>query len=464
MKSQPILDWRSTLIQTLCVGLLAILFLVGFQYMVSGEWISSTYFSSLTSDSMMQTVPIAQLRNAPFESLYYLHIQPPLFDAIRAFIASFSDRNIVNEDMLIRYVDVRLHQILIALFGILSALIFCWVKLATRSTIFAGVVTLGWVFYPTPIFLSTLLDGTLLSAVFITWMLFELWLIFQGFGHSGRLSVAVLLCCFTRSFFQWYFMPILLLSLFLLGMKLKKIVFVSLFLALGFGSYVFKQYSVFGVTSTSTFSGQHMAGVLWIEEANPSGGLIWTGIETDSYREMINQRKAGLNKIYPRKAYSYSGGYNTKDQWQLNFIHSSIAKSQCASSMQVCVSALWKSFRQNWPEYWYVEGWGASVVDNLPDWYKINYFRLSTRYLWFLGLATFLFLLLQSTRLKKKDQFYKCVGLILVPGFIFGICIFGNRFDWYEGGRMKFFLEPVYFVFISSQIYLFFSRFWGRKE
>jgi len=447
--------------QVFFLGILAIGFLSVFQWIAAEDRASPVYFYSLSSDSMMQTLPIAGLREHPLESLYFLHMQPPLFDLIRTVTATvFVDSNITDQTALIHAVDSILQGLYLVLYAVLSAMIFLWIKLATNSSWFAGVAAFGWMIYPTPIFMSTLLDGTLLSTVLITWMILEIWLIYQGRGNVARLGVAVLLCFFARSFFQWYFLPVVMLSVVLVGMRGRRLGVLFMVIVLGAGGYLIKQYALFGTISTSTFSGEHLSGVLWIPEANPAGGLVWTGKDTDAYREMIDTRKENINLNYPTEAHSYAGGYNTEQQWALNFIHSEIAKEKCVSDRTFCLAALWTSLRQNWPEYWYVEGWGNSVLtDRLPGWYKRSYFRLVTRYLWFLLLSISIFVILRSVQNKSgRPGWLKIFGLTLVPGFILGVCIFGNRFDWYEGGRMKFFLEPVYLVLIASQIYLFGSQ------
>ena len=175
VKSKIIPYLHSPLVQVVFVGFIAILYLASFQLIVAGNDVAPVQFFHLSSDSMMQTIPIVQLRENPIESLYYLHIQPPLLDVIRTLIVTFFVvHRIVDEAVLIQAVDGILQHLYVTLFGILSALIFLWIRLATNSVWFAGVVTVGWSVYPTPIFLSTLFDGTLLSAVLITWMIFEI--------------------------------------------------------------------------------------------------------------------------------------------------------------------------------------------------------------------------------------------------------------------------------------------------
>ena len=138
--------------QVVFLGVLAVVFLSTFQMIAAEDRISPVHFYSLSSDSMMQTLPIAGLREHPLESLYFLHVQPPLFDLIRTVTATlFVDSNITDETALIHAVDSILQNLYLVLYAVLSAMIFLWIKLATNSSWFAGVVAFGWVIYPTPI-------------------------------------------------------------------------------------------------------------------------------------------------------------------------------------------------------------------------------------------------------------------------------------------------------------------------
>ena len=89
VKSKIIPYLHSPLVQVFFVGFIAILYLASFQLIVSGNDVAPVQFFHLSSDSMMQTIPIVQLWENPIESLYYLHIQPPLLDVIRALIVTF---------------------------------------------------------------------------------------------------------------------------------------------------------------------------------------------------------------------------------------------------------------------------------------------------------------------------------------------------------------------------------------
>ena len=60
---------------------------------------------------------------------------------------------------------------------------------------------------------------------------------------------------------------------------------------------------------------------------------------------------------------------------------------------------------------------------------------------------------LVSDRLLEKQNLLRVCGLCVIPGYILVISLLGNRYDWYEGGRLKFILEPTIFVFCSVYVY-----------
>lgn len=441
-----------TSIDVVIVFIVSVVLLSIFKYTAEDERISGIYFHEWPSDSMMETLPSALLKKSPMESLFYLHIEPPLLDGIRALIVRTWDKK--NDLTLGEYLDLKFYWVLGGFFGLLASMIYLWVKIATKSRFFSALVTMGWICYPTPIFFSTFLDSTLIGTVFITWMVFELWLFRLGTGSIARLLVASVLCFLTRTFFQWYFFPILLASLLLLGVGKKVFWQAAIVLAVVVGGYSYKQYHLFGTLGTTTFAAEHLTGMLWIESANPSGGLVWLGTETVEHMALIKSYTDDNIRSYPAKASDVEGGYNTKKQWNLNYAHSRIAKEYCGKDPYKCLYGVWRSLKTNWSEYWKIESWGKSILtESYSPWVKTQYFRISTRYLPLLVFAAFWFVLLAKRGKNTWLELYKILGLILVPGYLFGVCILGNRFDWYEGGRMRFFLEPVLYVFITVQLY-----------
>ena len=456
-------DRRSVSIESTVIFVFSIIALSLFKVLLGDHRISGVYFHIWPSDSMIETLPSSLLRTYPLESLFYLHIEPPLLDGVRAVILDF-----FNEGSGItasEFLDGKMYWVLTLFYGALSALVYLWVRIATNSKSIASVSSLAWILYPSPIFFSTFLDATLIGTVFITWMIFEIWLFYQGKGSTVRLLTAAILCFLTRTFFQWYFFPILLISLLFIGVR-RRVFFQSLIvLLLVVGGYSAKQYYLYGTFGTTTFASEHLTGMLWIESANPSGGLTWTGKETEEHLDLIQTYARDNPKTYPENAVKFGGGYNTKLQWDRSYAHSRIAREYCEKEPYSCVGGVWRSFLTNWPEYWRVESWTKSVLtDAYPEWLKKQYYRVSTRAEFLLIIAGICFFVLARRSKWTWRWWIRSMALVLVPGFLFGICILGNRFDWYEGGRMRFFLEPVFFVFVVSQLYNFSVRLLQRQS
>ena len=167
---------------------------------------------------------------------------------------------------------------------------------------------------------------------------------------------------------------------------------------------------------------------------------------------LIDKLSSVTPRKYPDRAKQFSSKYNSENQWKLNIAHAEIVKEQCENNLLLCLKGPLKSLRQNIPEYWFVESWGDSVlIAALPIKYKKMWYRINVRYLWFLLFAGgwALYKIVKNGR----NDIIRLSGLVLIPAYIFSLCILANRFDWYEGGRLKYLLEPTYFVFILVQAY-----------
>ena len=45
------------------------------------------------------------------------------------------------------------------------------------------------------------------------------------------------------------------------------------------------------------------------------------------------------------------------------------------------------------------------------------------------------------------------LALLLVASFIFATCMLANRYDWVEANRLKYFLDPLFFLFVATSSY-----------
>ena len=124
-----------------------------------------------------------------------------MLDSVRAVIAFFWNP---SHGPLVEFVDLGLTRLYIGLFGILTALLFLWILKATESRVCAWVGALIWMAHPSPLSMSFFLDGTFLSSFFVSWMIFEIWLISKREGSVSRLIIVAVLCFLTRAHFQWF--------------------------------------------------------------------------------------------------------------------------------------------------------------------------------------------------------------------------------------------------------------------
>jgi hypothetical protein len=213
--------------------------------------VDGLYFQAFTSEYLMQTVSAADLRDEPWRSLLYLHIQPPALDGLRALLARLPSGP--TDQALVRGVDAGLYVAWGVVYMALIALAARWLaRLTPRAYAAAAAALLA--LHPATLFYATLLDTTLLSAFLLAWLVYELWRASIGEGSPGRLAAAAIALFLTRSAFQWPFLLVLLASLRLVGVPGRRALRTVAPVALVMALYVGKQYALYGVTMTSTFA------------------------------------------------------------------------------------------------------------------------------------------------------------------------------------------------------------------
>jgi len=204
-----------------------------------------------TSEYMMQTLSVADLRDEPLRSLFYLHIQPPLFDTLRAALVALQPAGL-DGPALMRAVDRGLYVCWGLAYALAVALVYVFLgRLGPPRLALAGAALFA--LHPAVLFYATFLDSTFLSALLVLWLGYELWRCGPGAGSEVRLVLSVLVLFFTRSLVQWPFVPLLALALWLRGCELRRALRVLLPVALVMGVFLAKQYALFGLTITSSF-------------------------------------------------------------------------------------------------------------------------------------------------------------------------------------------------------------------
>lgn len=208
------------------------------------------YFHPWTSEYMMQTVSVGDLRLEPFKSLWYNHIQPPVFDAIRAGLAAFHPN--ANGEALMRRVDAGLYGLWMLVYAATAVLVFSWIR-GLRGPRSAAIAFIVFLFLPGPIFYATFLDSTLLSSTLILWFCRALWRFGRGEATPFELVLVSVILFFTRSVFQWPFLVVLAASLWLMAVPRGRALRVLLPISVVMLAFLAKQYVLFGLTTTSSF-------------------------------------------------------------------------------------------------------------------------------------------------------------------------------------------------------------------
>ena len=454
------------LLEALAVFILSVAILLVLNSYYSSS-VSEEVYIGISSESLVQTLPATVLKDKPFSGLYFNHIHPPMFDGIRASIAYFwkLDRGLSLRD----FVDKGVYHVYTVLFGALGVLLFIWLKKATGSRLFSWIGTILWLVHPAPLSMAAFLDGTFLSSILITWMVFEVWLIGRKEQSISRLILVAILCFFTRAHFQWFFVPVLGVAMLLMSTKANKksLLYGLCIFSLVVGMYCIKQYMLFGTVNSYGWYGEKLAGLLWIEEV---GEVVSKGYkENCGGREIVRDRIGckqylgqifpdelmQVDRLYPQGALSVSGGSNTEDRWWLTQVQSRIAKDYCSKNVWVCAESFSKSLLQNFPEYW-VESWDRNNPllsrDNGIPWVNI-YYKIVHNYPWILFCSAIIFVIIILRRWQTASK-VRILGVCVVPSYVLGITLLGNNYDAFEGGRLKFLLEPTIYVFILVHIYL----------
>jgi hypothetical protein len=417
-----------------------ILLLVGFTFISSlelyirifnpSDLLSGFYLQAWTSDTMMQTLPIQQLHDAPLENLFYLHIQPPMLDTIRAFLAALSPKD--GGVALEHFVDGSLYVVWGVLYAILAVLVFVWIRAATGSVKIAGVAYASWLLYPGGLAMATLLEGTMLSAVLTTWMLYELWRFSEKRGSELRIAAAGILLFLTRTVFQWYFILVLVMALWIAGASRKSIFRIVTPILLIVAVFLLKQSLLFGTISTTTFAGEHKLGLI-------------------QYHPTVHDIKkytTNFDYKYPEGARRYMAKYNSEKQVIKNIIFERIASERLNCCFMESMKEVVRSMYLNIVKIGDPTSvWGGPFLNRL-FWRGPYDFIFSRPFIVPLMLAIVFWICRNRLRLRATRT---SLAPAIFAAYVLMILLISNRYQWTEVNRLKFFLQPTAYVFVVTQ-------------
>lgn len=420
------------------VFLLGFLIDMGLQALLRPYARDGIYFQAWSSEDMMQTVSLRDLRLAPVESLLNIHIAPPGFDLLRALLAQLWPASDLQS--LLRRVDSSLYVLWAVLLGLLGGVIFLWLSHRTHPVL-AGLSALVFVLHPASIFFATFLDTTLPTSVLVLAAYYMLWRM-RG-GMTASLAVFCLLglaLFFTRSIFQLPFLILLAICACLLGAARRWWAVFILVTGLVGGIYTLKQWLQFGIPTTSSLAAVNLS------------NSVGAGLSTRNYAAYL-QDPRNLKVTDGNRADVLVS--TTKLDGQPNFnnlnyltLDQTLYRRFEDRVLHATPGALLSSYAENLAIYFEPSSWYSSdnvIVDRLP-WRSLYDRVFSAPVLPVLLVAGTAFWLVQIIR---GTLYSKGLGVALPAAFIFLASVL---LDKGENMRFKYFLEPLMFVFIISQV------------
>lgn len=412
------------------VFLFGLVFILGLEWQLQPQAIDGVYFQRWSSEDMMQTVSVVDLRAEPLASLYYLHVQPPLLDAIRAALAQLWPT--VDAQTLVVNVDRALYVVWAFVYVGLGALLCHW--LSQVINVRWGVVgAIGFLLHPAAIFYATFLESTLLFSFLIAWSYYALWKLAKRGGSIVPLAISVVLLYLTRALVQWPFLLLYVIVLWLLRVPWRKVAIFAAIVGAVMGLYTLKQMTLFGVTYTSSFAGlncyhglgDYLAGYPEVGEPLPppaTVGVLTTPVKVlgvDNFNTMLylKRHQTLLSTCLPRWLNKPIG--ETLFAYFANFVNYLRPSAQFTTP--------------------------HVIADQLP-WRGLYNTLFSGGLLVLVVLLAVIWWLRHADRAQLRQGF-----ALLLPAA--AILVLSVGFEMGENMRYKFFLEPVLYVFLLAQLH-----------
>jgi hypothetical protein len=396
-----------------------------------------TYFQEASSEDMMQTVSLLDLRERPLQTLLVLHIQPPLLDGLRALLARLWP-GLPKRQLVVR-VDRSLYLIWSLVYAAMGVLVFRWLLLLVSSTRIAALAALGFFLHPAAIFYATFLEGTLLTSFGILWLCYALWRI-PARGATLSLLAAYVFLFLVRSIFQWPALLVVVAALLLRRVPRRDILVFALSAAAVVAAFMVKQYLVFGSTSASSFAGSsclHGLGEYpdmgFSSDVTTPMGPLYPKLAAAGPPSALTRR------IKITRAHNYNHLADLRNERAL--LRTCLARLT-SQPLGTTLRAWWENLEIFFqPSSRYLTP--HVIVDRLAwrgafDWlfsgFRLVLLLAAAALLWAWG--------------RTRAEILAGLGLALPVLFVSAACVV---FERNEDMRYKFFVEPVLYVFLVAQ-------------
>ena len=444
--------WRDPVLAGV-LGSLALLLLQTITRLTRTDDLFGGYrFQAWSSEEFMQEVRINDLLEIGPIGLWYLHVQPPMLEALRFMLVL--PEYLTGGSVSAQAIDERMYGLYIAFYGVLIAVCFAWVRSLTGSTRWASLAAVVVAAYPGTVAMATLLDGTFPSAVLTTIMLYLLYLALR-YRSNRWLNwwlLSLLLLSWTRTIFQLQILilvPVVVWLIYRYRVIRTGPVAVGLSIVLVGRLFLLpaKQYALYQTTATTSFAGNHQ-------------------IEVVSYRPTQEELDAVV--VPPRileNAEKFVSGFNSPENIATNYILTQVGNAYyLRDPFQVFKNLLWgvqmnsaQALRFT-HDYSILDGGPANIAADTLPWTPPSSVLVSAP----LYVGAFLAMLLLLTYtfgirgVAARARWYAAF-LFMVATTLLTVLL-ANRYDWTEADRLKYVLMPVFFVVFISSIA------WARRK
>ena len=410
------------------------------------------------SNWTMQTMGLEDMASFGPRALWFDHVYPPLLDSVRyLFMLPETIGGFPPDSM---RVDMRLYALYAVLFGVVTSVIYLWIRDLTGNGWLAGAVSLFWAISPGFITVMTLLEPTppAIAGITIAFYFLYRFLKTRRLGYASAFLAALLVTSLTRNVIQVHVLIVILfavISFWLISRRRSwlfmtiNITLVALIFALPL-----KQYVLFGSLDVSTHTGYNRSGALWIDPR--------TVPELEYPREMVDN------------ALVFSSRYNTQVTVMDNYRLGAAANELMVAQPIEAASRLWRSVQITVPEILKPTSKSTQnyFAERLP-WRGLFDALLSGWSLLALVAASFV-IVCRSRGVKGSGALLRRYGWLVGFWVLVAIpVLFSNRYwpgredegpVYTEASRLKALLEIPVLIFVVYAGWLVASRIWHRRK
>ncbi|CAB4922043.1 unannotated protein [freshwater metagenome] len=273
VKIRSLWQSRPAWVAPLVVGLVAALGLYVAERIFqsrNADWLpDGLRIHDMSSNNSQQNMTLWDMNVFGIRSLWYDHIYPPLMDFIRFQFMQIDTRGGGSTSPI--EVDRRLHVLFAALFGVVTSVVYLWVRDLTKSGWWALGASFIWAIAPASIITMTLLEPTPLaiSSIAVTFYLLYRFLKTRKLGYATGFFAALLIASLSRNAVQIHVLVILAIAVIAFWFMSKNrswwIQGLNIMLVALIFVWPVRSQIMFSTFDVSSHTGYHRSGALWID-------------------------------------------------------------------------------------------------------------------------------------------------------------------------------------------------------